>query len=101
MEKSTEPPALSPPKDTRFTRRMRYVRHLLKRALLIRRGFPLSTFGDESSGCEYTFCAKGLRRESTVYSGGVGKDISFEHTLVEKFGCSVVLFDPSPIGLET
>ena len=77
------------------------VRHWLKRAFLIRRGYRLSTLGEENSGCSYTFVSDGLGQESIVYSGGVGKDISFEHALVRKFGCPVVLFDPSPIGLAT
>ena len=36
-----------------------------------------------------------------VISGGAGKDISFERELVERFDATVLLFDPSPIGVET
>src|ERR1041385_5529984 len=90
-----------PPRDTRFRRRMHYVRHLLKRAFIVRNGYSLKEFGEKSSGCAYNICPDGLGPESVVYSGGVGKDVSFEHALVKSFGCSVVLFDPSPIGLET
>jgi FkbM family methyltransferase len=101
MKNPTLAPALCAPKDTRFRRRKRYLLHLLKRALMIRRGYRLCTLGEESSGCAYTFCPDGLGPECVVYSGGVGKDISFEHALAKKFGCRVLLFDPSPIGLET
>lgn len=94
------PPLLSL-KDTRFRRRMHYLRHLLKRALEIRNGYPLREFGDKSSGCAYSIRPDGLGPQSIVYSGGVGKDVSFEHVLVRNFGCGVVLFDPSPIGLAT
>jgi FkbM family methyltransferase len=31
----------------------------------------------------------------------VGDDISFEHALVKRFGCRVVLCDPSPTGVKT
>jgi FkbM family methyltransferase len=94
-------PSLAPPKNMRFRLRMHYIRHLLKRAFIIRNGFVLREFGVKSSGCAYSICADGLGPGSIVYSGGVGKDVSFEHDLVKAFGCSVVIFDPSPIGLAT
>src|SRR5438874_6484772 len=90
-----------PPKDTKFRRRLIYARHLLKRAFRIRRGYTLSTLGETSTGCSWTFCPDGLGRDSIVYSGGVGKDISFEHALAKKFGCVIHLLDPSPTGLAT
>jgi FkbM family methyltransferase len=81
--------------------RIRYVRHLLDKVLLLRRGFPLSELGDKSNLCAWTLCPQGLDAQSVVYSAGVGKDITFEHALVERFGCQVTLLDPSPTGLET
>lgn len=78
-----------------------YMRILIKRALILTRGYPLANYGEEKSGCAYTICTKGLGTDSVVYSGGVGKDVSFEHALAQNFGCDVVLFDPSPIGLAT
>src|SRR6266496_4162159 len=81
----------SPPKDTRFRRRLFYVRHLLKRAFLIRGNSDLCTLGDTSTGCSWTFCPRGLAPDSVVYSGGVGNDISFEHALVKTFGCTINL----------
>jgi FkbM family methyltransferase len=38
----------------------------------------------------------GLGRTSTVYSVGVGEDISFDLALIEMFGCEVTAFDPTP-----
>src|SRR5213075_47075 len=88
-------------KDTRFRRRMIYVRHLVKKALLTSRGYDLLRLGDKEAGCSWTLCPDGLGSASVVYSGGVGNDISFEHELVKRFGCTVFLFDPSPTGLAT
>jgi len=34
-------------------------------------------------------------------SGGVGRNIDFEIELTEVFGCKILLFDPSPTGIET
>lgn len=38
----------------------------------------------------------GLSATSTVYSCGVGKDISFDLDLIRRFGVSVHAFDPTP-----
>lgn len=81
--------------------RFRTLRYQIFYSLLLRRGFQLRSLGDRSTGCEWSFCPDGLNKESIVYSGGVGRDITFEHGLVRNFGCSIVLFDPSPTGLET
>src|SRR5829696_3713484 len=94
-------PTLIPPEDTRFRRRMLFVRHLLKSLFLIKQGYSLNRLGDRHTGCSWTLHPDPLGPTSVVYSGGVGKDISFEHELVRQFGCKVVLFDPSPIGLAT
>ena len=80
---------------------MLYAKHLMISALFVRRGHSLCVLGDKSVGCSWAFCPEGLGAGSVVYSGGVGNDISFEHALVERFGCSVTLFDPSPTGRAT
>ena len=69
--------------------------------LLQSRGWPLLELGERSTGCSWLFCPEGLNAQSIIYSGGVGRDVTFEHALVERFGCSLVLFDPSPTGRET
>lgn len=68
---------------------------------LMKRGFELQKFGDEKFGLQWTICPAGLDSESVVYSAGVGDDISFERALVAKFGCDIVLCDPSPVALKT
>jgi FkbM family methyltransferase len=40
--------------------------------------------------------ATGLDRQSTIYSFGVGRDISFDLSLINAFGCYVHAFDPTP-----
>src|SRR5690348_626270 len=101
MENKAPARVWAPPPVTKFRRRMLYARHLLVSALFIRRGRQLKTLGQKSTGCSWTFCPDGLGPESIVYSGGVGKDISFEHALVKTFGCAVHLLDPSPTGIAT
>lgn len=41
-------------------------------------------------------CLKDLSEESLVYSFGVGYDISFDLELIERTGCQVHAFDPTP-----
>lgn len=87
--------------ETKLQRRLFYLRHLLINAFLVRRGPTLCTLGETRYGCSWTFCPDGLNQQSVVYSGGVGRDVTFERALVDRFGCSVVLMDPSPTGLKT
>ena len=101
MEKTLADIGWSPPKDTKFRRRLLYLRHLVLYATVVRRGYPLQTLGNRSTGCSWTFCPQGLGSDSIVYSGGVGNDVTFEHGLVKSFGCKVCLLDPSPTGKNT
>lgn len=49
----------------------------------------------------WTVCAAELNKDSIVYSGGVGRAISFELSLVRLFGCKIELFDPTPTATAT
>jgi FkbM family methyltransferase len=44
----------------------------------------------------WTIAPGGLGPESVVYSFGVGNDVSFDLSLIDRFGCAVHGFDPSP-----
>lgn len=48
----------------------------------------------------WTVCPDGLNAESLVLSFGVGKDISWETAIVRKYGCRILLFDPTPASVE-
>jgi FkbM family methyltransferase len=41
-----------------------------------------------------------LNADSIVYSGGVGEDISFDIKLQSKYGCTVILIDPTKKALD-
>jgi FkbM family methyltransferase len=84
-----------------LVRRLKYIRHHLFYDIITDRSHELITLGSRDNHCAWTFCPNGLNAGSVIYSGGVGPDVSFEHGLVRKFGCKVILFDPSPPGLET
>jgi FkbM family methyltransferase len=68
-------------------------------SLIMRKDDNLITVG--GGACPWTFRGEGLNANSRVICAGVGDDISFELELVKKFGCRMVLVDPSPTGINT
>lgn len=84
--------------DARWFKDLRYK---IFYGVFVRRGYPLVALGSPALSCHWIICPQDLNAQSVVYSGGVGRDITFEHELVSRFGCKVILFDPSPTGLET
>jgi FkbM family methyltransferase len=82
-------------------RKFRDLRYSIFYRLFLNQGYPLETLGNRATGCAWTFHPRPLNESSVIYSGGVGKDIAFERDLVERYGCAIVLLDPSPTGRET
>lgn len=88
-----------------------YVRNLYHRAsyfLRIARGRevyfrPTLSIAKEklgNHGAEWCIATHALGAGSIVYSFGVGTDISFELSLIDKYGCTVNAFDPTPRSVE-
>lgn len=48
----------------------------------------------------WTVCPDELGPDSLILSFGVGKDVSWETALSEKYGCRILLFDPTPASIE-
>jgi FkbM family methyltransferase len=60
---------------------------------------PDSYFPKETVGTYYgshTVRHDFLDKNSVVYSFGVGEDVSFDLGLIERYGCTVYAFDPTP-----
>jgi FkbM family methyltransferase len=55
-------------------------------------------FGSEYGG--FFVCPDLLDNRSVVYSFGIGEDISFDSSIIEKFQCSVFGFDPTPKSIK-
>ncbi|NOS72872.1 MAG: FkbM family methyltransferase [Verrucomicrobia bacterium] len=81
-------------------RSLKNLRYRIFYGALLRRA-NLLEFGNRGTGCSWFFCPDGLNKDSVIYGGGVGRDVTFEQALAKHFECNVVLFDPSPTGLET
>jgi FkbM family methyltransferase len=57
----------------------------------------------EVLGTEYggwAILSNSLDRRSVVYSVGIGEDASFDAAVIERYGCEVFGFDPTPRSLE-
>jgi FkbM family methyltransferase len=80
------------PEETRIQMRHRFDRVFCKPAE------DKITLGER---CRWTILTRGLDQDSVIYSGGVGEDISFELALINRFGCTIQIFDPSPAGQAT
>jgi FkbM family methyltransferase len=60
---------------------------------------PKTMFLGSSFG-GWTFIPELLSKDSTVYSFGVGRDVTFDLALIERFGLTVHAFDPTPLTVE-
>ena len=58
----------------------------------------IAFLGSEYGG--WTVIPELIDAGSVVYSVGVGSDITFDRALIERFGCTVHSFDPTPMARE-
>jgi FkbM family methyltransferase len=58
---------------------------------------PKEHLGTEYGG--YAIATQLVGADSIVYSFGIGEDASFDLALIERFGCQVYAFDPTPRSL--
>ena len=78
---------------------MSLMRFLKSAAILpLRRKAAIETIGTED---QWGVLRDSLSRNSFIVSAGVGKNITFEQTIVRKYGATIILLDPSPTGIDT
>jgi FkbM family methyltransferase len=65
-----------------------------------RRQLRTETLTLGSGDASWTICHSTISPNSTVYSLGVGEDISFDLELIRRFGVTVHAFDPTPRTVE-
>lgn len=53
-----------------------------------------------SKSCRWAVAASRVNSASTVLSFGLGIDVTFELALIERFGCRVLGFDPTPLSMD-
>lgn len=59
---------------------------------------PKERHGTEYGG--WVICPTGITKDSIVYSFGAGDDISFDLSLIDKYGLKVYGFDPTPRSIQ-
>jgi FkbM family methyltransferase len=60
----------------------------------VRGGVPLEYHGGPAGG--WSIASGLLNRHSAVVDVGLGEDLSFPHSIIERYGCTVHGFDPTP-----
>jgi len=78
----------------------RWLRSLIGRDVFQRRQcrLPMLTLGRGHG--RWSVWPEPIRADTVVYSFGVGREVSFERDLIERFGVTVHAFDPTPLSLE-
>ena len=79
---------------------VRVVRYLLGRELLLRPQVRLRSERHGLGFAAWPVVPELLSQDSVVYSVGVGTDVSFDLSLIERFGLTVHAFDPTPRSRE-
>jgi len=74
----------------------RVVRYLMGRELLVRPQVSLRSERHGGGFATWTVVPELLGPDSVVYSVGVGRDVSFDLSLIDRFGVTVHAFDPTP-----
>jgi FkbM family methyltransferase len=76
-------------------RAKRVARIILGREFLyVQQKCPTEWHGSDYGG--WTICPSPITKDSVVYSLGVGDDISFDLSMIGKYGVNVYAFDPTP-----
>ncbi len=82
--------------DNAFVRAKHVARVMLGKDLYSRRQLRCRGIRLGNKDAPWCVCPCGLTEGSTVYSFGVGDDISFDVDLIARFGVRVHAFDPTP-----
>ena len=79
-----------------WQRKKRFLKRLTGKELRLRTEIAVPTIKDGG----WWFTPEGLNRHSIVYSLGVGDEIDFDLSIIEKYGVEVFAFDPTPSSID-
>jgi len=87
-------------KTTILNRLFRILKVIRGNDIFIRKDVTIQTETYGNKGVAWSLCPKNIDENSIVYSCGVGYDISFDLTLINKFDLKLYAFDPTPKSVE-
>ncbi len=79
-----------------YQRKKRFLKRLVGKELRLKNDINIPVIKDGG----WWFTPEGLNSGSIVYSLGVGDDIDFDLSVIEKYGVTVHAFDPTPSSID-
>ncbi len=79
-----------------YQRKKRFLKRLVGKELKLKNDINIPVIKDGG----WWFTPQGLNSGSIVYSLGVGDDIDFDLSVIEKYGVKVHAFDPTPSSID-
>ena len=79
-----------------YQKKKRFLKRLIGKELRLRQDIKIPVIKDGG----WWFTPEGLDSASIVYSLGVGDDIDFDLSIIEKYGVEVHAFDPTPSSID-
>ena len=79
-----------------YQRKKRFLKRLVGKELTLKNDINIPVIKDGG----WWFTPEGLNSGSIVYSLGVGDDIDFDLSVIEKYGVTVHAFDPTPSSID-
>jgi len=79
-----------------WQRKKRFLKRLTGKELRLKTEIAVPTIKDGG----WWFTPEGLNKDSIVYSLGVGDEINFDLSIIEKYGVNVFAFDPTPSSID-
>jgi len=83
-------------KTPQWQRKKRFLKRLAGKELRLKNDIEIPVIKDGG----WWFSTDGLNEQSIVYSLGVGDEIDFDLSIIEKFGVEVFAFDPTPNSVD-
>lgn len=79
-----------------YQEKKRFLKRLIGKELRLRNDIDMPVINDGG----WWFTPEGLDADSIVYSLGIGDDIEFDLSVIEKYGVEVHAFDPTPSSID-
>ena len=78
----------------------RFLKILLRKDFYAKAQYECLTETHGDTGAAFTICPDKINENSVVYSFGIGTDISFDVSLIERYNLNIYAFDPTPRSLD-